>query len=281
MPLPQIEAEGILRHVLALDRAGLFASLDHEIDASLVAAVDELVRRRLAGEPLAYVVGHREFYGLDFRVDQRVLVPREETELLVEEVLRYAHHRPAPDLTVADVGTGSGVVAIAVACRLPGATVFATDISPDALVVADVNRRRHNVADRVHLLRGDLLQPLGRRVDVIVSNPPYVPTARIATLGPEVGREPRVALDGGAEGLDVVLGLLREAPGYLNPDGRLVIEIDPDHLRPATRAAKQAFPGSRVASSTDLLGVPRTLIVDAETRPSDLEHSAAAQLSFS
>jgi release factor glutamine methyltransferase len=281
LPLPQIEAEGILRHILALDRADLFAALDKPMDASLVEAVDGLVRRRLAGEPLAYLVGHREFCGLEFTVDERVLVPREETELLVEQVLRYADGRSAPDLTVADVGTGSGAIAVAVARRLPGATVFATDISLDALAVADVNLRRHGVADRVHLLQGDLLEPLGRRVDVIVSNPPYVPTARIETLGPEVGREPRLALDGGAEGLDLVLRLLEEGPGYLKPDGRLVIEIDPDQLAPAIRAANHAFPESCVASSTDLLGVPRVLIVDTAGRPSDLKYSAAAHLSFS
>ena len=282
MALPQIEAESILRHVLELDRAGLFAALDDVLDSSLLAAVDELVRRRLDGEPLAYVVGHREFCGLDFTVDERVLVPREETELLVAEVLQYAHHRPAGDLTIADVGTGSGAIAVAVASRLSGAAVFASDISPGALAVADVNRRRHNVADRVHLLHGDLSQPLPRPVDVIVSNPPYVPTARISTLGPEVGHEPRVALDGGAEGLDLVLRLLEEAPGHLNPDGRLLIEIDPGQLGSAAGAAKRTFPpGSRVASSSDLLGVPRILIVDANGTPSEPEHLVAARLSLS
>ena len=267
VPAPQIEAEGILRRLIALDRAGLFASLNEEVDARLAADVHGMVRRRLAGEPLAYVVGYRDFHSLRFTVDERVLVPREETELLVEEVLRYARSQPGRCLTIADVGTGSGAIAVAVACRLPDATVFATDVSREALVVADVNRRRHDVADRVRLVHGDLLRALDRRVDVLVSNPPYVPTSRIGTLGPEVGHEPRVALDGGPKGLDVVLRLIEDAPDYLEPGGRLIVEIDPDQLSRATRAAERAFPMGSIASATDVLGMPRALIVDDAVMP--------------
>lgn len=272
IPLPQLEAEGIVRHVLSLDRAELFAVLDNEINSSLVAVVNELAVRRLAGEPLAYLTGRCEFYGLDLIVNENVLVPRGETELLVEEVLQYARRQSKANLTVADVGTGSGAIAVTIACSLPTVTVLASDISTDALAVADVNRRRHNTADRVHLLEGELLQPLNQRVDVIVSNPPYIPTARIEVLGPEVGHEPRVALDGGIEGLDVVMRLINEAPSYLKPGGRLIIEIDPDQLPPVTHAANEAFPGRRVSSSNDFLDMPRILIVDDDVRASKSEH---------
>ena len=265
---PLLQAEVLLRHALDMERAELFAAAEETLDTLLEDQFDRLVARRRKGEPLAYIVGHREFYGLDLFVNPDVLIPRQETELLVDEVLNFAKSRPGEELHIADVGTGSGAIAISVARTLPNATLYATDVSPAALAVADINRRRHGVPDRVHLLQGDLLEALHGPVDAIVSNPPYVRTAEIRTLATEVGREPNVALDGGADGLEVTGRLLSEAPRYLRPDGRIVIEIAPEQLASVSQIALEAMPTSSVTFSRDLLGLPRAVLVEASSAES-------------
>ena len=258
IPDSKIEAEVILRHVLGMERADFFASLNEPLAPRHQDDVRLLVQRRLEGEPLAYILGHREFYGLDFVVNRHVLIPRQETELLVDQVLSAARGR-AP-LDVADVGTGSGAIAIAIARHLPQATIYATDVRREALAVADVNRRRHDVMERVHLWQGDLLEALRQPVDIIVSNPPYIESAQLADLAAEVRREPPWALDGGADGLDITDRLLRQAPDYLRPGGRILVEIAPEQLELVLQLARQAFPCGRVAFARDLLGLPRVVI---------------------
>ncbi len=270
-----IEAETLIRHGLCHDRTRFFAELDRQLGTRELASIDGLALRRAAGEPLAYILGSREFYGLEMCVSEHVLVPRQETELLVDKVLEFADRRSGQPKTIADVGTGSGAIAVALASRLPEATLYATDLSEAALEVADVNRRRHGVAERVRLLLGDLfsavqirphLNPLPKgeevRYDVIVSNPPYIAAGDLADLPPDVRREPQSALDGGPDGLRVTERLLMEAPAYLNQPGQVLVEIAPEQLEDVLGIAQQAFPSAAVAFDRDLLGLPRVVVVE-------------------
>ena len=260
IPDASIETEALLRHVLGLNRAGFFMSLGEPLTDGQTEVVLDLVGRRLDGTPLAYILGHREFYGLEFAVDRHVLIPRQETELLVDKVLQFASDRELKGpFRVADVGTGSGAVAVAVAVHVPQATVYATDISGEALQVADVNRHRHGVESRLHLVQGDLLQGLGGAFDVIVSNPPYIRSLNMAGLAAEVGREPSRALDGGADGLAITERLLRQASSRLRPGGLALVEIAEDQLDPTLALAERTLPSARVSYARDLLGLPRVV----------------------
>lgn len=261
----RLEAEVLVRHALGMDRAEFFVALDRGLTDRQSCGIDELAQRRLDGDPLAYILGHREFYGLGFAVNSSVLVPRQETELLVDKVLAFgATREPGECLEVADVGTGSGAIAIAIACNLPGAVLYATDASRDALAVADINRRAHGVADRVHLSHGDLLEALSGPVDVVVSNPPYIRSGDIEGLAQDVRREPAAALDGGADGLELVGRLIRQAPAYVRPGGRLIVEIAPEQLGWVCQLARDIFKGSRVSFDTDLQGQPRAVCVKVD-----------------
>ena len=264
-----LEAEVLLRHALEVDRAVFFSALGDEVMPDRQMLADSLVRRRAAGEPLAYILENREFYGLDFLVNPSVLVPRQETELLVDKVLEFFATRPAPTngrhhgqgLTVADIGTGSGAIAVAIAKSLRQATVYATDSSREALAVADVNRRRHAVVDRVILSHGDLLQALPTPVDVLVSNPPYIRTAELADLAPDVSREPIRALDGGPDGLGLIRRLFRQASDCVRPGGLMAVEIAPQQLEAVTQIARSCFPTGQVSHDLDLSGLPRVVRV--------------------
>lgn len=260
-----LEAEVLLRTALGIDRTGFLASLGQPVPDDRLEAAEKLLVRRLDGEPLAYVVGAREFYGLEFAVDPSVLVPRQETEHLVDAVLDYSRRRGDPPLEVADVGTGSGAIAVAIAHRLRAATVYATDVSPRALEVADANRRRHGVGARVHLREGDLLDALPGPVHVIASNPPYIPTGELTSLPLDVRREPVEALDGGPDGLSIVRRLVRGAHARLRPGGRLLVEIAPDQLDAVAAVASENFPEAEVGFERDLSGASRLLVVDTPT----------------
>ena len=203
IPDAGIEAQVLLRNTLGIDRATFHASPDHELSYEDAEAFHGTLERRIEGEPLSYITGHREFYGLDFVVTPDVLVPRQETEFLVEAVLEYTRSRgeDGGDLTIADIGTGSGAVAVALGCHLPNATVYATDVSRGALRVADENVQRHGLEGRVHLRHGDLFKALDGPVDVVVSNPPYLSDDEVAELPPDVQREPTLALAAGVDGM--------------------------------------------------------------------------------
>ena len=257
-----LESEVLVRHALRSDRAQFFASLEDVLAPRSQQRIERLLQLRTAREPLAYILGFREFYGLDIHVNPTVLVPRQETELLVDGVLGYARKRRDQPLLIADVGTGSGAIAVAVAVHVPSATVYATDTSRGALEVADVNRRRHGVSNNVHLLSGDLLEPLPAPVDVVVCNLPYLDGDEMATLPPEVRREPPSALNGGGEGLQVIRRLLREAPSYLRPGGLLLVEIGPDQLEPVLRLGRESFPTAAVSFDRDLSGLPRVVSIE-------------------
>ncbi len=261
---PRIEAEILLRHSLTISRAQLYTEWDGFFPQESQRSFVELIERRLGGEPTAYLTGHREFYGFDLLVDPRVLIPRPESELLVELALKYLEDIAAKStpFTAADIGTGSGALAVALAKHFPAALVYATDISPGALVVASINCHRHGVADRVLLLQGDLLDPLPGPVDLLVSNPPYVTQAEMHALPREIREhEPAVALDGGRDGLEVVRRLLPQALGRLKPGGALFMEMGHNQASKVRHLARALFPSARVELAKDLSGVQRVLAV--------------------
>lgn len=225
---PRLTAEILLSHVLTLPRVKLYMDLDRPLTKDELATYRGLIQRRLAGEPTQYLVGSKEFYGRKFQVDARVLIPRSETELLVEAALRQVKKdEPA---RVLDVCTGSGCIAVSIAAERPQASVWAVDLMADALEVAKKNAETHQVDGRVTFFQGDLLGslPAGATFDVIVSNPPYVKTGDLATLQREVQKEPRVALDGGADGVQLIARLVTDALPRLKPGGLLAMEIGED-----------------------------------------------------
>jgi release factor glutamine methyltransferase len=230
---PRLDAEVLLAHSLGLDRAGLYARLHTVLSPPQIAAFQQLIHRRLQHEPVQYITGVQEFWSLEFTVTPAVLIPRPETELVIETALRLLSQvsslKSQVSSPILDVGTGSGCIAIALATELPTAEIWATDISAEALAVAEANAQRHHVHQRIRFLQGSVFAPLANQsqgFDVIVSNPPYIARDGLRTLQPEVRDwEPRHALDGGNDGLDFYRQLLNEASEYLTPNGWLVLEI--------------------------------------------------------
>ena len=222
---PRLTAEVLLAHVLSTTRVRLYVDLERPLSADELGAYKALITRRLSGEPTQYLTGVREFYNRPFKVDARALIPRPETELLVEGALRGLP-KDAP-ARVLDVCTGTGCVAISIAAERPRAEVLATELSPDTAALARENVAALKVEGRVTVLEGDLFAPVppGSVFDVVVSNPPYVAAGEIAGLSAEVRREPRLALDGGPDGLDVVRRVVKGARALLRPGGLLAMEI--------------------------------------------------------
>jgi len=261
---PSLDAQVLLGHLLGWARARVLAHPEVDLSPSQQEGYRRLVGRRAAREPLAYLIERRGFWGMDLWVRPGVLVPRPETELLVERTLAWALERGGPDWagTVVDVGTGSGAVVVALARELPGACFWATEASGEALAVARENLRRHGVADRVTLAQGDLLEPVAGPVDCIVSNPPYIPSEELDRLAPEISRyEPRAALDGGPDGLAVYRRLVPQAVRTLDDGGALLLEIGYDQAEAVTEILKGQFPGGRVERFRDLGGHWRVLAV--------------------
>jgi release factor glutamine methyltransferase len=258
---PGLDAELLLAHVLGANRAKVLAWPDRQLTPKQLTLYRNLVDRRAGREPLAYILGHREFFGLDLRVDRRVLIPRPETEVLVEQALRVARHGQSP-LRIADVGAGSGAVAVALAVHLPEATVYALDTSAGALEVTAANARRHQVSNQVHCLQGHLLEPLPEPVHLIVGNLPYVTAEEWETLAPEIrAYEPRTALLGGADGLDLIRELLATASPHLEPGGAILLEIGANQGMAAMAAAQGQFPDAQVALHQDYAGLDRVVVV--------------------
>lgn len=258
-PTPRLDAELLLAHVLGWTRARLLAEHAHAPSSEQAAAFLALVARRAALAPVAYLTGHREFYGLELLVTPATLVPRPETELLVELALAEAQWRGPrqPALTIADVGTGTGAIAVALAANLPHAQVYAIDLSAAALEVARANVERHGLADRVRLLHGDLLTPLAEPVDLIVSNPPYT---ILAEVEPNVlAHEPRLALDGGPDGAAVYRRLTAAIPQHLRPGGAVLLEIGAWQGELVAGLLRDALPGAAVSIHQDLAGLDRVV----------------------
>lgn len=241
----RLEARWLLSRLLDISPTRQLAHPDETIAPADAERYRDAVRRRAAREPFDYVVGERDFWGDSFMVDRRVLVPRDDSEVLILEALE-GRARDVPQLVV-DVGTGSGALACVLAQELKGATLVGCDVSTDALAVAAINRERLGLRDRLHLVQGSLLSWLRQPADLVVANLPYIPTARIPTLMPEVSVwEPKLALDGGADGLDLIRALLADAPRVVKPGGTILLEMDPEQIEPARALAPDAR--SRVIS---------------------------------
>jgi release factor glutamine methyltransferase len=262
IPDARVEAELLLMDSLGIQRAELYARLGEPFPSPEGDKFWGLVERRLRREPTAYILRRCEFYGIELYVDPRVLIPRPETELLVESALAFAGRRfgKVQPWSIADVGTGSGAMAIALALHLPQSRICATDFSADAIDVARINCGRHGVEGQVSLLLGDMLEPLSRPVDLIVANLPYVKDADIPQLMPEIRDfEPVAALAGGADGLDKVRLLLAQAKDHLLPQGSVMLEIGLGQAEEAVSLAKRHFPGSNVDLLCDFAGIERVL----------------------
>jgi release factor glutamine methyltransferase len=258
---PRLDAEVLLAHSLGCKRIELYTRFEELANDDARQGFRELVRQRVEGCPVAYLVGRKEFFSLELEVNRDVLIPRPDSESVVVECLRALRERP--EAAALDVGTGSGNLAIAIAHRHPTARVTTIDVSAAALAVARRNAVKHGVGDRIRFLEGDLFAPLaeGERFDLIVSNPPYIPRTDIAGLESGVrDYEPHLALDGGADGFVMFDRLIQEAPRHLKPGGWLVIEIGAPQEVPA-RQRIEALGGYALAKTVrDSAGHPRVLI---------------------
>lgn len=247
-----LEAELLLRHVLRQDAVQLFLDLKEELSPQQAQLLNTLVERRLSGEPLAYITGRREFHGLEFTVNPHVLIPRPETEHLVEKALELAQQIPSP--VIADIGTGSGIIAISLAVNLPHARIYASDISLEALETARGNTERHKVASRITFLRGDLTASLPEPVDILIANLPYVKSSDCAN-----SPEPHQALDGGIDGLYVIERLCGGLKGKLKPSGWVLLEIGQGQEKRVKELVEAALPNSRIETIKDLAGIERVV----------------------
>ena len=262
---PRLEAEVMLMHLLRMPRQDVFAHQELEVGPQQQQDLDAMVQRRLTREPLAYILGRREFYGIDLLVNPAVLIPRPETETLVDQAMTMASKMTGtPELVIADVGVGCGAIAISLALHLPSARVYALDISEQALEVAGCNIRAHDVAGRVILGKGNLLEPLPEPADLILANLPYIPSGRIPTLQAEVRREPRQALDGGPDGLDRIRGLLTQAPQKIKRGGAILLELDPEQVPAVDELARRHFPEAKNSVQQDLAGLDRVFTVSLQ-----------------
>jgi release factor glutamine methyltransferase len=272
VPSFTLAAELLLLHALGRDRTWLYAHPEEQMSPANVEHFFALIARRAAGEPTQHLTGKQEFWGLEFEVTPDVLIPRPETEHLIEVALDRLAVREfragrkqaltGEGLQIADVGTGSGCIAIALARELPAATINASDISPAALVVAQRNALRHNVTNRVRFLEGNLLDMVATQFNLIVSNPPYVGRREVDTLTREVrDHEPEIALYGGEEGYELYADLITQAAAHLKHGGILVLELGHNSL-PAVQPLLDAPTWTNVGVTNDLAGIPRVIAAE-------------------
>ena len=266
---PRLDAEVLLATARNCGRIELYTAFDEEPPESIRTKFRELVRRRAEGEPVAYLVGHREFYSLSFKVTRDVLIPRPETELLVVALIDAAKALSSrkPSLSIADIGTGSGIIAVCAAKNLPTCNVTAVDISPKALDVARANVEAHGVGDRVELIESDLFAALGdRQFDLIVSNPPYVSEPEMAELRAEVANyEPHLALCGGPTGTEVIQRLVPAAAERLAPQGSLLLEVSPMIAQRTLDIIREQGGFETPRTLKDMAGLARVVVAKRQT----------------
>lgn len=260
---PGLDARVILSHILQKPQSWLLAHPEAEPTPAQAAALEAALRHLENGEPLPYVLGHWEFYGLDFYVTPDVLIPRPETELLIESVLAWVQKRSqlGAGIRCIDLCTGSGCIPITLASLLPNAEFVATDISPAALAIARLNAEKHGVGNRIQFVEADLFPASLSAFDLVTANPPYIPTETLKGLA-VYGREPTLALDGGADGMDIIRRLLGLSKRWLAAGGAFRIEIESGQGKVALETAKGHFPDAKIKIDKDLAGLDRLLIID-------------------
>jgi release factor glutamine methyltransferase len=259
-----VEAELLLGHVLGISKTQLYMEPERGLASAEIKRLWNLVQRRIGHEPTAYILGHCEFYGIDFYVDCRTLIPRPETELLVEKAVELGQriYHPGKQITIADIGTGCGAIAVSLTLALPQAKIYATDISAAALRVAEINCQRHAVSSHVKLLQGNLLEPLPQPVDMVIANLPYIKNYGFKDLSPEIRNfEPTISLAGGEDGLDKIQQMLEQMPGKLNYRACFLLEIGQGQGEMVTSLINSYFPQASIELIPDLGDIERVVKV--------------------
>ncbi len=260
---PRLAASSLVAHAVGQDRTFIITHAGDELTNDARTTFRSSIQRRAAGEPIQYIIGHQEFFELDFEVSPAALIPRPETEILVELAIELSSK--GTDIQFCDLGTGTGCIAISLLHNLPGARGTGLDISPEALQLAERNATRHGVTDRLRLITSDRFGSVEQQhlFDIVVSNPPYIPETELAELPRAVqDYEPRSALFAGPDGLDIIRGLLVETPEYLRPQGKLIFEIGHQQL-PAVKALIEPSIWRLIETRNDLQGIPRAVALQA------------------
>lgn len=261
---PRLDAEVLLSHILNKDRMYLYVHFDQPLEDGELALYRQSVKQRVARVPVAYILGRKEFMGLDFAVTPAVLIPRPDTEILVERVLEEL--KPVCKAHILDIGTGSGAIIVSLLSLLPEATGVTVDISEAALAVARSNAEKHQVLERLILLEGDVFSPVtGQIFDAIVSNPPYIPDGDIAGLEPEVHKEPRTALAGGEDGLNFYRQIVAKAPNYLKAGGFIALEVGIGQAQAVADLGQAAGVYEPAVICKDYGGVERVVLLTLRT----------------
>lgn len=261
----RLEALALLQHVLGLSRAQLYMRWHDILDDNAKQQIEQVIERRAGHEPFAYIIGRQPFYDVELTVNAQVLIPRPETELLIERALVWTKARDWPQGAprVVDVGTGSGAIAVVLARHIPQAVVWAVDVSETALDVARANAASCDLADRITFLNSDLLEAVDFRLDIIVANLPYIPVGRLPLLAPDVREhEPQLALDGGTDGLDLVRQLIHQLPDHLNQPGLCLLEIDEGQGEAVCQLCAEILPNATVEVIRDYAGLERLVCVE-------------------
>jgi len=256
----RLDAEVLMAFLLNKERSFLFMYPDKELDDSTIKAYLSLINERKNGKPIAYITNHQEFMGIDFYVNEHVLIPRPDTEILVESILKTLN-KESP-LNILDLGCGSGAIAVSLAYYLPKAFIYGVDIQQDALLISEKNAKKQGLDYRLKFISGNLFEPLSHNIkfDVIVSNPPYIPTQEIEKLQVEVSNyEPRAALDGGIDGLDFYRKIISEAPKYIKDGGYLFLEIGYDQASDISDLMSENKSYTETEVIKDLAGLDRVI----------------------
>jgi len=259
-----VEAELLLGHVLGISKTQIYIAPERDLASAEMKRLWHLVQRRLGREPVAYILGHCEFYGTDFYVDCHTLIPRPETEILVEKAVELARRifNSGKQIIIADIGTGCGAIAVSLALALPQSKIYATDISAPALRVAGMNCQRYAVGSHVILLHGNLLGPLPQPVDMVIANLPYIKNYEFKDLAPEIRNfEPMLALAGGEDGLDKIQQMLEQMPGKLNDRACFLLEIGQGQGEMVTSLINSYIPQGSIELTPDLGGIERVVTV--------------------